>query len=227
MVAEYLPVMVNAWRVVSTFNTAAGFAKAFFPLAPIPTIPSQTMDDMNNVIGVLSSDNNLMVEASESGKETKVRGGKLRNFEKFIIETEKEQNLNFSGLRRVSDKSGNAMWVTEESFQAMEKGISGDSKDNGVETARLKSRFEQEIALKNDEIHRLQERLREKELSEGKNVDRSHKNGRKDSESSTIDDVEIDEEKDTEWGLAGCFGGAWRAISASIIRQQNQQRIEG
>jgi len=223
-----MAVMVNAWRVVvSTFNTAAGFAKAFFPLAPIPTIPSQTMDDMNNVIGVLSSDNNLMVEASESGKETKVRGGKLRNFEKFIIETEKEQNLNFSGLRRVSDKSGNAMWVTEESFQAMEKGISGDSKDNGVETARLKSRFEQEIALKNDEIHRLQERLREKELSEGKNVDRSHKNGRKDSESSTIDDVEIDEEKDTEWGLAGCFGGAWRAISASIIRQQNQQRIEG
>ncbi len=216
MIAEYLPVMTNAWRVVSTFNTAAGFAKAFFPLVPIPTIPSQTMDDMNNVIGVLGSDNNLMVEASESGKETTVRGGKLRNFEKFLIETEKDQNLNFAGLRRVSDKDGNAIWVTEESFQAMEKGTSEGSEDSEVEITQLKSK----IALKDDEIHRLQKLLKEKELSE-----ETHKKGRKERTSPTIDDAEIHEEIDMEWGLAGCFGGAWRAISASIIREQNQQRI--
>ena len=94
---------------------------------------------------------NFLADAATSEKQKKVRGAGLRAFEKFLRDHDKDSV--FRGMKRAFDRDGNAMWVTDESFETMRK----ESENNVEQNANLKKDNEK---LKEENIN-LKQKIQE------------------------------------------------------------------
>jgi len=120
------PVMMVGWRGIFLLNSTAAVASMFLP--GIPALGKDVLDRIGDKIKNISSCGSKLIDkAIESAKDVKnVRGAQLRDFSEYLLKKDKEKT--FAGLCRVCDyESGNAIWVTEASKEALKKDVQDKS----------------------------------------------------------------------------------------------------
>jgi hypothetical protein len=125
LVERFLPMMKIGLTTMSIINGVASIVSMFYPVVPGKIFPDSLKKKAKAFVASIESGGTDFesiqnhIDAGNEGGEAK-RGSELRDFENFLQEHDPERL--YAGLCRVCDvRSGNAMWVTEESKSNIEK----------------------------------------------------------------------------------------------------------
>ena len=113
-VEKILQMMMLGIQTMAVANTATGVASMLYPISLDKVIPQKILGKAID----FSKDYNLdIIKKAWEGDEYNVSkgGGQLRAFKNLLERNDPKRT--FSNLKRVSDKNGNIIWVTEDSYQ--------------------------------------------------------------------------------------------------------------
>ena len=120
-----LPLMFVALRTMAFENDAASVAKLFFPSLLRPQ--DGTLDKINELLRHKVSS---CVEDSIEERSMQTHGpDELRHFSQYLLE--RDPNLTFSGLKKVSDRNSRSLWVSESSLNVIK---SEDDNSGGLKS---------------------------------------------------------------------------------------------
>jgi hypothetical protein len=132
LVEKYMPIMQMGLQAISLANGVTGLVNMFFPFVPRKLVPPKYEERMQEFVNGLNKEPDY-----EKDDGVPKRGLELREFKEFLEKHEEDflkktkekkvKHRNYAGLMRVCDeKTGHAIWVTEESVKLIE---SGERKD--------------------------------------------------------------------------------------------------
>ena len=123
---EWAPVMMVGWKSIFLLNSTAAVASMFFP--GIPSLNNDVLKIIGNKINNISTSGSGLIDKvmKDSNDVKNVRGAELRDFSQYLLKEDKEKT--FADLCRVCDyESGNAIWVTEASKEALRENVQDNS----------------------------------------------------------------------------------------------------
>ena len=123
-------------QTMAIANKFTGLINMFYPGLPSKIIPKELLEKAET----FARDTSLRVikEAwNQEGKGKAKRGGPLREFERFLGLNDSDRT--YSSLKRVCNKDGDAIWITEESHRNIEKERNDEEKNFKSENDKLKT----------------------------------------------------------------------------------------
>ena len=172
---KIIPIFMLGIQTMAIANKAAGLISMFCPGVPSKIISKGLLKKAN----AFAEDSSLpvIIEAwNQEGKEIAKRGGPLREFECFLELNDRAKT--YSSLKRVCNKDGNAIWITEESHNNIEKERIDEKNNFKAEIDQLKTdkkefqtekkELQKELQIEKDKLQKNHHNI-EKERNDEKN----------------------------------------------------------
>merc|ERR1712238_605747 len=135
-IEKILPIFMLGIQAMTIVNKATGFMSMFYPGLPSSLIPKVLLDKAEDFARYSSF--GVIKEAwDQEGKNIAKRGGPLREFERFLELHDSDRT--YSSLKRVCNKDGDAIWITEESHHNIEKERNDEENNFKSENDKLKT----------------------------------------------------------------------------------------
>ena len=147
---KILPIFMLGIQTMAIANKATGLINMFYPGLPSKIIPKELLEKAET----FARDSSLRVikEAwNQEGKGIAKRGGPLREFERFLELHDSDRT--YSSLKRVCNKDGDAIWITEKSHHDIEKERNDEKENFKSEIDKLKTE-KKELQTEKNEIRK-------------------------------------------------------------------------